>query len=215
VEARQAHFGRSFVPPPPPESIFALIVGALDDITIQMLLVCGIFELGLGLGFHDDDAPTPGWLEGVALLVTVTVVVLVNAVLDFQKQMQFRALSAANDDSVVAVTRDGVRAEIDSKDIVVGDLLHIIYGQAIPCDGLYVSGESFEVDESALTGEPDLCVWPAACCPPPSFWRPCAVLRYATDRPVLHACPAALTGSRRPGTFRTCSTAPRAAVASA
>ena len=156
VAARQEHFGRSFVPPPPPESIFTLIVGALDDITIQMLLVCGIFELGLGLGFHDDDAPTPGWLEGVALLVTVTVVVLVNAVLDFQKQMQFRALSAANDDGDVAVTRDGVRAEIDSKDVVVGDLLHITYGQSIPCDGLYVSGESFEVDESALTGEPDL-----------------------------------------------------------
>lgn len=136
----------------------ALILGALDDITIQMLLVCGIFELGLGLGFHDDDAPTPGWLEGVALLVTVAVVVLVNAVLDFKKQMQFRALNAANDGGEVSVTRDGVRAEIDSNDVVVGDLLHIGYGQAIPCDGLYVEGASFEVNESSLTGEPDLCV---------------------------------------------------------
>ena len=190
----------------------ALIVGALDDITIQMLLVCGIFELGLGLGFHDDDAPTPGWLEGVALLVTVTVVVLVNAVLDFQKQMQFRALSAANDDGVVTVTRDGVRAEIDSKDVVVGDLLHIIYGQAIPCDGLYVSGESFEVDESALTGEPDLCV-----CGLLSASRLCPLLRPALqiDRPVSYARPAAYAGSRKAETFHICLTAPRAAAASA
>ena len=33
--------------------------------------------------------------------------------------------------------------------------MHINYGQAIPCDGLYIDGESFEVNEASLTGEPD------------------------------------------------------------
>ena len=77
-----------------------------------MLLGCGILELVIGITMH-GDGDTPGWLEGVALLVTVAVVVLVNAVLDFQKQMQFRALNAANEQANVMVTRGGVRREID------------------------------------------------------------------------------------------------------
>ena len=132
----------------------ALILNALDDITIKMLLGCGILELVIGITMH-GDGDTPGWLEGVALLVTVAVVVLVNAVLDFQKQMQFRALNAANEQANVMVTRGGVRREIDQKELLVGDLVHIDYGQAIPADGLYVDGESFEVTEASLTGEPD------------------------------------------------------------
>ena len=71
----------------------------------------------------------------MALLVTVAVVVLVNGVLDFKKQMQFRALNAANSGGDVTVTRGGGKHEVDMKDLVVGDVVHIDYGQAIPCDG--------------------------------------------------------------------------------
>ena len=40
----------------------------------------------------------------------MAVVVLVNAVLEFQKQMQFRALNAANDEAVVKVRTAAIAA---------------------------------------------------------------------------------------------------------
>ena len=70
------------------------------------------------------------------------------------------------------VTRDGAEEEIDRKDLRVGDVLHIRYGEAIPVDGLCIEGNSWEVNESSLTGEPDACAdprapaWPLLGCPP-------------------------------------------------
>ena len=55
-------------------------------------------------------AHTPPTSRRAALLVTVAVVVLVNAVLEFQKQMQFRALNAANDEAVVKVRTAAIAA---------------------------------------------------------------------------------------------------------
>jgi magnesium-transporting ATPase (P-type) len=55
----------------------------------------------------------------------------------------------------VVVTRGGATLDISVKEVVVGDILSIDYGQKIPCDGLYVEGSSFESNESSLTGEPD------------------------------------------------------------
>ena len=50
------------------------------------------------------------------------------------------------------VVRNGIETEIDTKDIVVGDIVVVKPGSSIPADGILVEGTSF-VDESAITGE--------------------------------------------------------------
>ncbi len=50
------------------------------------------------------------------------------------------------------VVRDGVEIEIDTKDIVLGDVVVVKPGASIPADGVLIEGSSF-VDESAITGE--------------------------------------------------------------
>ena len=54
------------------------------------------------------------------------------------------------------VIRDGEQHEIDSDDIVLGDIVLIKAGDQIPVDGKVVGDGVIEVDESALTGESDL-----------------------------------------------------------
>ena len=67
-----------------------LVKGALDDFTVQILLVSGIISTILGVTVDTSDA---GWIEGVAILLAVAVVVAVTAVNDYQKEKQFRQLS--------------------------------------------------------------------------------------------------------------------------
>ncbi len=50
------------------------------------------------------------------------------------------------------VIRDGTETEIAAADLVVGDIIHIKAGTAIPCDCTVIEG-SCSVDQSALTGE--------------------------------------------------------------
>lgn len=49
--------------------------------------------------------------------------------------------------------RDGQMREIDAPDIVPGDLVMLAVGDNIPADGIVVSAESAQLEESALTGE--------------------------------------------------------------
>ena len=51
--------------------------------------------------------------------------------------------------------RSGQLKTIDSEELVVGDVVVIKYGDAVPADCLVISAAECFADESALTGEPD------------------------------------------------------------
>jgi len=51
------------------------------------------------------------------------------------------------------VIRDGIEKEIDSENIVIGDIVVLRAGDRIPADGRIIEVHEFDVDESSLTGE--------------------------------------------------------------
>ena len=56
---------------------------------------------------------------------------------------------------MTCVTRDSQVKEINIKDIVVGDICLIKYGDLVPADGFIVQANDLLIDESSLTGESD------------------------------------------------------------
>ncbi|CAF0899609.1 unnamed protein product [Didymodactylos carnosus] len=97
------------------------------------------------------------WIEGVAILVAVFVVVFVTALNDWRKERQFRGLQAKIEkDQQTSVVRDNKIQQIPITDLVVGDLCFIKYGDLLPADGLVVQASDLKIDESSLTGETDL-----------------------------------------------------------
>ena len=151
LEMRREHLGENSLPSSPRKSFFELFVDTFDDATLQILIVSAFVSLAIGM--YDD--PTAGYVEGCAILAACFVVSLVTAANDYQKESQFRELSAAHDESVdVVVRRGGAYWQIPVTEIVVGDIVCVETGDAIPCDGIVVASDSLQVDESALTGEP-------------------------------------------------------------
>ena len=51
------------------------------------------------------------------------------------------------------VIRDGIEKEINSEDIVIGDIIVFRAGDRIPADGRIIEAHELDVDESSLTGE--------------------------------------------------------------
>lgn len=151
VESRKTLLGCNSLPSAPRASFWQLFVDTFDDATLQILIAAAIVSLVIGV--YDD--PATGYVEGCAILAACLIVSVVTAVNDYQKESQFRDLSKANDDIDVLVIRDGGKAkQISVADIVVGDIVTIEAGDRIPCDGLLVTYDGLELDESALTGEP-------------------------------------------------------------
>src|SRR5690349_21093647 len=102
----------------------------------------------------NEDAKI-SWVEGVAILFAVMIVVLVGSVNVYQKEAQFRKLNAKKEDREVKALRNGKTVLISVYDIVVGDVLHLEPGDVISADGIYLGGHNLKCDESAMTGESD------------------------------------------------------------
>ncbi|XP_017781692.1 PREDICTED: plasma membrane calcium-transporting ATPase 2 isoform X3 [Nicrophorus vespilloides] len=163
TEHRRETFGSNSIPPKPPKTFFQLVWEALQDITLIILEVAAIVSLGLSFyqppsedeGFEDDET-SHGWIEGLAILISVIVVVLVTAFNDYTKERQFRGLqNRIEGEHRFSVIRQGEVKQISVSDIVVGDICQIKYGDLLPADGILIQSNDLKVDESSLTGESD------------------------------------------------------------
>ncbi|GAB4379196.1 MAG: cation-translocating P-type ATPase [Elainellaceae cyanobacterium] len=86
----------------------------------------------------------------------VLVIVLLNGILGYvQESGAEKALAALKNlaTSKVRVVRDGNPLEVDSKDLVPGDIILLEAGVKVPADGRILEAASFQVREAALTGE--------------------------------------------------------------
>ncbi|MBF2046325.1 MAG: cation-transporting P-type ATPase [Elainella sp. C42_A2020_010] len=86
----------------------------------------------------------------------ILVIVLLNGILGYvQESGAEKALSALKNlaSSKVRVVRAGKTLELDSKDLVPGDLILLEAGVKVPADGRILEAANLQVRESALTGE--------------------------------------------------------------
>lgn len=165
---RKRFFGENIIPQTKSRSLLALMWDALKDKVLIILSVAAIVSLAFGL--YEDFGPNrPSdlingvqvvepqvhWVEGVAIIVAIVIVVMIGAVNDYQKERQFKTLNAKKDHRQVKGIRDGKEKLIDVYEIVVGDILLLEPGDVLPADGVFLSGHNVRCDESAATGETD------------------------------------------------------------
>jgi len=86
----------------------------------------------------------------------IMVAVVVNAVLGFVQEFKAeKSLEALSDliSSKAEVKRDGKWIKIDSKEVVVGDVVRLAIGRVVPADGVWVVEDGVFINEAILTGE--------------------------------------------------------------
>lgn len=160
-EDRLRVFSDNRIPKKPPKTILQLLWANYNDKVLMLLTVAAVVSLALGLyqtfgQEHEPGEPKVEWVEGVAIVVAIAIVVIVGTANDFKMERQFRKLNQKNDDRNVKVTRNGKPQEISIYDIVVGDVVHMAPGDMIPVDGIFIEGHGVKCDESSATGESDL-----------------------------------------------------------
>ncbi len=89
-------------------------------------------------------------------VVIILAVVLINAILGvFQESKAEKAIEALQEMSKAQskVIRDGKQISIPSEDLVVGDIIVLEAGDAVPADARIIECASMKIEEAALTGE--------------------------------------------------------------
>ena len=89
-------------------------------------------------------------------VVIILAVVLINAVLGvFQESKAEKAIEALQEIAAATskVIRDGKLITVHSEDLVVGDIIVLEAGDAVPADARIIECASMKIEEAALTGE--------------------------------------------------------------
>src|SRR3954471_10178772 len=92
------------------------------------------------------------WTTAILLLLLT----LLNAVVGLRQEGKAESAMNALKSMMKAtarVQRDGTEAQIDARELVVGDVVKIAAGDQVPADGRIVAASGLQIDESALTGE--------------------------------------------------------------
>lgn len=103
-----------------------------------------------------DDKTSIEWVEGVAIMAAIAIVVLVSSLVDWRKERRFAKLNRKKQDRTIKVVRSGKTVEMSVYDIMAGDVVHLEPGDLVPADGVLIEGFNVECDESQATGESDL-----------------------------------------------------------
>ncbi len=94
--------------------------------------------------------------ESYADVIIIMAVVIINAVLGvYQENKAEKAIDALKEMAAAMskVIRSGVQLSIKSEDLVVGDIIILEAGDAVPADARILENASMKVEEAALTGE--------------------------------------------------------------
>ncbi|SPQ26900.1 d61fdb82-817a-4fa9-a541-f6239a72e5b4 [Thermothielavioides terrestris] len=159
--SRKRVFGDNRLPEKKGKSLLQLMWITYNDKVLILLSIAAVVSLAVGLyqtfgQEHDPSNPAVEWVEGVAIVVAIAIVVLVGSLNDYQKERQFAKLNKKKQDRLVKAIRSGKTVEMSVFDILAGDVLLLEPGDMVPVDGILIQGFSVKCDESQATGESDI-----------------------------------------------------------
>ncbi|KAH8074182.1 calcium-transporting ATPase [Aureococcus anophagefferens] len=156
LASRRETYGANYIEPPAMKTYWELILEGCEDNTVQALIICATVSLIMIVAEKPSHRFVAS-IEGVAIFLTVAVVLNLQASIEWTKAREFRRQQEElESDALVSVVRGGKPAEIAPSDIVVGDVVRVAVGDVIAADGILLEGTDVKMDESALTGEPVL-----------------------------------------------------------
>ena len=131
------------------DSMFKRFINQMKDPMIIILLVAAVISAATEMIEHG------GWTTPTDSIIILTVV-LINAVLGvLQESKAEKAVEALQKMSAATTKtlRDGRVETVKSEDLVVGDVVLLDAGDAIPADCRIFECASMKIEEAALTGE--------------------------------------------------------------
>lgn len=141
AQARLAQYGENKLEGKPKKSLIALFFSHLQDMLIYVLLGAAVITLVIG-----------EYVDAIIILLVVLLNAAIGVIQEYKAEKAVEALQQMTTPKSL-VKRDGQIQEINSEDIVVGDIVVIDAGRFIPADIRLIESANLQIEESALTGE--------------------------------------------------------------
>lgn len=123
------------------KSLLSLFFAQLKDMLIYVLLGATIITIAIG-----------EYADAIIILSVVILNAVIGVVQEFKAEKAIEALQQMTTPKTL-VRRDGEVKEINSEELVPGDIVIIDAGRYIPADIRLIESANLQIEESALTGE--------------------------------------------------------------
>ncbi|WP_159338789.1 cation-translocating P-type ATPase [Streptococcus dysgalactiae] len=141
---RLAEYGRNELDEGEKRSLFMKFLDQFKDLMIIILIVAALLSV-----------LTEG-MEGLTDAIIILAVVILNAAFGVYQEGQAEAAIEAlksMSSPLARIRRDGHVIEVDSKELVPGDIVLLEAGDVVPADMRLLEVNSLKIEEAALTGE--------------------------------------------------------------
>ena len=141
VKSRQERYGKNLIPEKKKTPEIFLFLKQFKNPLIYLIFLASIFSLFLKKFF-----------DAIFILI---VILITGTTAYFQERKTSKILEELKKIVKIkaVVQRKGRKAEIDSEELVSGDIIFLKAGDKIPADGRLIESQDLEINEMALTGE--------------------------------------------------------------
>ena len=141
VARRLQIFGSNNIAERQKKNLFFIFFTQFKSPIVILLLVAA----GLSFGFSE-------WMDGFAIGMVIIVNAIIGFYMEYQAEQSMQSLKKMFS-APANVIRNGHLSEINSENIIPGDIVSLQAGDIVPGDGRLISLSELQADESALTGE--------------------------------------------------------------
>jgi len=141
VRKRLEKYGENKLKGKPRKSLVSLFFDQLRDMLIYVLLGATAITIAIG-----------EYVDAIIILLVVILNAIIGVVQEYKAEKAIEALQKMTTPKAL-VRRDGEIKEVDSEEIVPGDIVIIDAGRYIPADLRLIDSVNLQIEESALTGE--------------------------------------------------------------
>merc|ERR1712195_234015 len=138
---------------PPRISLFMLFIVQLNSV-IMYLLLAAVVASAVIKATGDDKDKIISYVDSIAILIIVFINATIAAVTENNANDALEALSNLQSPKCTVI-RSGKDETIESKELVVGDIVKLATGDVVPADIRCITADDFRVNEMLLTGEPE------------------------------------------------------------
>ena len=141
LEERLNKYGKNKLQEKKRKSLFMLFISQLKDVLIYVLLGATLITFIIG-----------EYVDAIIILLVIFINAIVGVIQEYKAEKAIEALNKMTTPKAI-VKRNGEISEIDSTEIVPGDIVILDAGRYIPADLRLIESANLQIEESALTGE--------------------------------------------------------------
>jgi Ca2+-transporting ATPase len=141
AKKRLEKFGANILDAGEKVSALKIFFENVHNIIVYLLIIASVVAFAMG-----------DTVEGIAIIIAIFIAVISGFISEFKAQKSVESLRDMAK-TVAKVKRDGEIKEINSDEVVVGDILFIEEGDPVTADSRIIKSKNFATIESALTGE--------------------------------------------------------------